>query len=120
MKKYTLPVLLALFVVSYLSCKKTDPAGDDAPPAEEMPCIPGTLQGNVIAFYTFGSGSLKDVSGKGNHLQNITTASAGADRNGNPGCAYRFNRNAKEFLHTTNSGFLSTVSSFSVSLWYKP
>ncbi len=84
-------------------------------------CIPSNLQIGIIAFYPFSAGSLNDFSGN-NNLSNNTSASPGADRNGNISCAYNFVRANGDFLQVTNPTFINNfqLTAFSISLWYKP
>jgi hypothetical protein len=86
-----------------------------------MPCVPTVLAGNIIAFYPFANGSLKDESGNNQDLANYSTAAATSDRNGNPHCAYAFNNtsNQNEYLIRQNPAFLNNLSEMSVSLWYE-
>jgi hypothetical protein len=93
------------------------------PPPISLPCstLSGSLSSGVLAFYPFGNGSLLDLSGNGNHLQNTTAAVPTQDRNSSPNCAYRFNNT--DFLTPAGSStFLDniTTSPFSISLWYQP
>jgi hypothetical protein len=85
-------------------------------------CIPNSLSNNVIAFYPFSKGSLKDLSGNNNDLSNTTTAKATSDRDGNINCAYEFDNSptSTEFLTTGNTAFLNGLSEFSISFWYEP
>jgi hypothetical protein len=93
------------------------------PPPTILPCstLIGSLSSGVLAFYPFGYGSLLDLSGNGNHLQNTTAAVPTMDRSSNPTCAYRFS--GTDFLTPIgSSSFLDniTTSPFSISLWYQP
>lgn len=85
-------------------------------------CIPVNLQNGIIAFYPFKSGSLDDQSGNNYHLSNSTSASPGADRAGNPNCAFSFSRASGDFLTYANPTFLDNFQTlpFSISVWYKP
>jgi hypothetical protein len=84
-------------------------------------CLSGGLQNGVIAYYSFSDGSLMDESGFSHHLTNPTLATASADRNGNPRCAYRFDATTtnEQFLTLTDASFLDGLGSFSVSAWYQ-
>lgn len=88
-----------------------------------VPCntLTGSLASNVMAFYPFGNGSLLDLSGNGNNLNNSTTAYATMDRSGNPTCAYHFERTLGDFLNGPGTFFDNiTTATFSISLWYQP
>lgn len=105
--------LTLLFLV--LSCVKDDDK------EKVIACIPSGLGNNVIAFYPFSGGSLKDIAGNENHLANFD-ATPTTDRKGNPNCAYEFDNlpGSKEFLTTPNTSFLNNLKQFSISLWYQP
>lgn len=107
---------LSLLALVTLSCNNSD---DPAPTQEN--CLPSNLQTGVIAFYPFSNGSINDASGNNYHLTNSTTASAGADRNGNSNCAFHFNATDTEFLTYANPTFVNDFQTlpFSISLWYK-
>jgi hypothetical protein len=85
-----------------------------------VPCIPGDLSKNVIAFYPFSYGSYNDVSGLGNHLDPSPTSSASLaiDRSGNDVCALRFTPALNDNLITKSADFLENLESFSISLWF--
>jgi len=85
-------------------------------------CIPEDLKQGMIAFYTFGSGSLQDKSGNGHHLINGTGALSGSDRAGNSNCAFVFKNTSGEgqVLSSPHPDFLNGLNAFSVSLWYQP
>lgn len=104
-------VLLAVFLIA---CNKDE--------EESLGCIPINLQSGVIAFYPFSGGSLLDESTASNDLTNTTGAVSVIDRNGNPNCAYLFDRSqtADQFLTTTNTNFLDGLNAFSIALWYQP
>lgn len=87
-----------------------------------IPCIPSSSQTDVVAFYTFSNGSLNDDSGNNQTLTNTTSAAPAADRFGNPNCAFEFDNlpTSSEFLVRSNASFLTTLTDFSVSLWYQP
>jgi hypothetical protein len=114
-------LIVALFISS---CNNSDDS-DDSGTAEEaqvIDCIPVALQNGIIAFYPFDNGSINDFSGNGYNLTNTTTASPGADRDGNLNCAFNFTIGNNEFLEYTNPTFLDSFqnSPFSISLWYNP
>jgi len=113
-------LFMLLSITIFYACNKPENTEEEIP--TESPCLPSGLKANTIAYYTFGNGSLKDISGNGNDLTNPTTASPGVDRSGNVGCAYRFNGSTtlQEYLTTSNTSFLSSLSQFSISLWYQP
>jgi hypothetical protein len=83
-------------------------------------CLPPNLQTDVIAFYPFNNGSLKDYSGHQYDLTNMG-AETGEDRAGNPDGAYSFRISDFNYLQYTNPVFLDDFQTrpFSVSLWYK-
>lgn len=83
-------------------------------------CLPVNLQTDVIAFYPFNNGSLKDYSGHNYDLTNIG-AEIGEDRAGNPDCAYSFHISNFSYLQYTDPVFLDDFQTrpFSISLWYK-
>ena len=111
-------ILLFLILVN-ISCSKSEKQTQQQ--AVNLNCLPSNLQTDVIAFYSFNSGSLNDTSGNSNNLTNSTTAIPGVDRDGNAGCAFHFNNVNNEFLKLNNPTFLDNLQSaqFSVSLWYK-
>lgn len=113
MKLKTITLLLATTIL--FSCNDAD---DNAKKAS---CLPTNLQTDVVAFYTFSNGSLNDFSGNNYNLTNPTTASSGMDRNGNPNCAFSFNRTNGDFLEYQNPTFLDNLPStnLSISFWYK-
>jgi hypothetical protein len=110
-------VLLFLFGL-IISCNK----GNDPIPSVLSVCLPTALQTGVIAFYPFTTGSLADASGNSYNLTNTTSAAPGADRSGNPTCAFNFVKANGEFLKFTNPTFVDNfqTSPFSISIWYKP
>jgi hypothetical protein len=83
-------------------------------------CLPDSLQNGVLAFYPFSNGSLNDYSGNNYNLTNPTTANSGADRAGNPNCAFSFVDANANFLKYTNPAFLDDIQSgpLSISIWY--
>ena len=87
----------------------------------QAPCLSTTLQNGVIAFYPFSNGSINDYSGNNYNLTNSTSAASGADRNGNPNCAFRFIAANGEYLKYINPTFIDNFQTlpFSISLWYK-
>lgn len=106
---------LSLFATA---CNHSDePQPVQIPPAG---CLPVSLSNGLVAFYPFGNGSLDDVSGNNHHLTNPTTAAAGVDREGNPNCAFGFNRSNSEFLTLQDPIFLDDLAStgLSISFWY--
>jgi hypothetical protein len=94
---------------------------DDISPTLANTCLSGGLQNGVIAYYSFSDGSLLDESGFNHHLTNPTLATASADRDGNPRCAYSFDATTanEQFLTLTDATFLDGLESFSVSAWYQ-
>lgn len=113
MKKGVMVILAcgAMFV----SCKKESSN-------VEIPCVPESVAGDVIAFYPFSGGSLSDFSGYNEDLTNATTASPASDRDGNANCAYEFDNlpASSEFLTIESPVFLNDLDEFSVALWYMP
>ncbi|MEC4004968.1 LamG domain-containing protein [Flavobacterium sp. SUN052] len=109
--------LLALILIS--SCNNTE---TDKVIQTNQSCLSGNLQNGIIAFYPFSSGSLNDYSGNNYNLTNPTTASSGADREGNPNCAFNFIKANNEFLKYINPSFIDNFQTlpFSISVWYKP
>ncbi|WP_452226367.1 LamG domain-containing protein [Lacinutrix cladophorae] len=107
------------FLISILfifGCNNSDEQNE----MQQLDCLSTGLQNGVVAFYPFNSGSINDESGNNNNLTNTTSASATADRNGNPNCAYQFNSTNDEFLSFSNPTFLNDIQNggFSISLWY--
>jgi hypothetical protein len=116
MKKLNL-IGIALLVFISISCEKSE----EKAIIQNLNCLPINLQNGVIAFYSFGNGSLNDSSGNNYNLTNTTTASAGMDRDGNPNCAFQFDNGNNEFLKYTNPAFLDNLptNNLSISFWYK-
>ncbi|WP_396159656.1 LamG domain-containing protein [Flavobacterium sp.] len=110
-------IVIAILLLSAMSCEKQEENNN----FQSLNCLPTNLQNGVIAFYSFGGGSLNDSSGNNYNLINPTTASSGIDRDGNPNCAYQFNNANNEFLKYTNPTFLDNlpVNNLSISFWYK-
>jgi hypothetical protein len=108
---------IALLIFILISCEKSE----EKTGIQNLNCLPTSLQNGVIAFYSFGNGSLNDSSGNNYNLTNPTTASSGIDRDGNPNCAYQFNNANNEFLKYTNPTFLDNLptNNLSISFWYK-
>lgn len=108
---------IALLLLILVSCESSEERNAD----QNLNCLPINLQNGVIAFYSFGSGSLDDTSGNNYNLANSTTASPGIDRDGNPNCAYQFDNANNEFLKYTNPTFLDNLptNNLSISFWYK-
>ena|SRR6218665_3584808 len=115
--KKTNQIVIALLLLIVIGCEKSEPETA----TRNLNCLPTHLQNGVIAFYSFGNGSLNDSSGNNYNLTNSTTASSGIDRDGNPNCAYQFNNANNEFLKYTNPTFLDNLptNNFSISFWYK-
>lgn len=105
------PVILICVILFLDSCDPTS-----------IPCLPPSSQTDIAAFYTFSNGSLNDDSGNNQTLTNTTSATPAADRFGNPNCAFEFDNlpTSAEFLVRSNASFLTTLTDFSVSLWYQP
>lgn len=101
-----------------LSSCEDDPTLGGTSPVTLNACMPSSLQTDLIAYYGFDNGSLQDLSGNSRHLSNVTTASAGADRNGNPTCAFHFNGANGEYLTRSNADFLNSMGEMSISLWF--
>ena len=85
-------------------------------------CLPANISDSLVAFYSFGSGSINDVSGNNYNLINITSATSGPDRAGNANCAFMFTQANGDYLKYSNPAFINNFQStpFSISLWYKP
>lgn len=107
--------LAPLLLVIFFACKtKKD--------KDAVVCLPNNLEDGIIAYYTFGNGSLADKSIFGHNLSNPTNAQPTPDRDGSANCAYQFNNDSSdsEFLTFLNPAFLNSMNSFSISLWYQP
>ncbi len=108
---YFAKCLLSFLFFSIFSCKDYD----------TIPCVPAGLKKNVIAFYPFTKGSIKDFSLDGRDLKMNGSPTPVKDRNGNANCAFSFKRSSNDNLSTNGSftdGFEN--KSFSVSMWYQP
>lgn len=107
----------ALILLLFISCEKSE----ENSTLQNLNCLPSNLQNGVIAFYSFGNGSLNDSSGNNHNLTNPTTASSATDRAGNPNCAFNFIKSNNEFLQHTNPTFLDNLptNNLSISFWYK-
>lgn len=94
---------------------------DDINPTLANTCLSGGLENGVIAYYSFSNGRLQDESGFNHDLNNPTLATASADRDGNPRCAYRFDASTtnEQFLTVADATFLDGLESFSISAWYQ-
>lgn len=114
--------LLSVFAILVIALGIYACSGNDETAKTQANCLPTNLQNGVIAFYPFNNGSINDFSGNNYHLTNTTTASSGADRAGNPNCAYNFVKANNDFLKYSNPTFLDNFQTqpFSISLWYKP
>jgi hypothetical protein len=121
MKTFKLNFLFALVFLALWACQNDDGSNDPGNGNPQADCIPSNLQSNLIAFYPFSNGSLNDMSGNLYHLTNPTTASPGADRYGNPNCAYEFDASQGEFLTYVNPTFLDNLNAnpISISFWFK-
>lgn len=109
MKTVAVTAIIFFAIASIVACSKN---------SDSTSFIPSNLNTGVLAFYSFGNGSISDASGNNHHLVNTTGATPAADRNGNPSCAYAFD--GTQDLHFSNPVFLNNLSSFSISLWYAP
>jgi hypothetical protein len=109
---------ISLLLLLTISCGKSN----KTPLTITANCLPTNLQKGVIAFYPFSNGSLIDYSGNSYNLTNLTTATSGIDRDGNPSCAFNFIAANGEYLKYSNPSFLDNFQNlpFSISLWYKP
>lgn len=112
---------ILLLLIFTISCEKTEQKNIEKIVEKQTNCLPTNLQAGVIAFYSFGNGSLNDSSGNNYNLANTTTASSGMDRAGNPNCAFKFISANNEFLKYTNPTFLDNLptNNLSISFWYK-
>ena len=110
-------IVICILVIFVMSCEKQEESNN----IQSLNCLPTNLQNGVIAFYSFGGGSLNDSSGNNYNLTNPTTASSGMDRDGNPNCAYQFNNVNNEFLKYPDPTFLDNLpaNNLSISFWYK-
>ena len=123
----SLLLVSALATITCVSCKKNKIESPLKSAAENndlasIPCIPGNLSANMLAFYPFSNGSINDFSGNGHHLTNTTTAHAAADRNGNTNCAFEFTSDSisTDFISASSTTFLNSLTKLSISLWYQP
>ncbi len=108
---YFAKCLLFFLFFSIFSCKDYD----------TIPCVPAGLKKNVVAFYPFTKGSIKDFSLDGRDLKMNGLPTPVKDRNGNANCAFSFKSSSNDNLSTNGSftkGFQSKP--FSISLWYQP
>ncbi|MEZ4906227.1 MAG: LamG domain-containing protein [Saprospiraceae bacterium] len=108
--------VFALFLIS-CSQHDTNQQNDSA-----KDCIPSELQQNVIAFYPFTEGDIKDYSGYDNDLNNPFMLSSVSDRFGNSSSAIEFDNSddSVRYLVDYNTDFLQDLQSLSISLWYYP
>ncbi|KOS06048.1 hypothetical protein AM493_08345 [Flavobacterium akiainvivens] len=114
-KKIRFVVLSAAFAGAvFVSC-----SDDDSAPVQQSSCIPTALQDGLVTAYTFGSGNLLDAAGSAN-LTLAGGVQPGADRDGNPQCAFVFDGTDTSFLSTQSVAALDGLTELSVSLWYKP
>ncbi len=116
-------VCVFAFATLLISCQNDDNSNTPVTPVtpNAIDCIPVNLQNSLIAFFPFSNGSLNDASGNNYHLTNPTTASPGADRNGNATCAYSFDALNDDYLTFVNPTFINDFDTnpFSISLWFK-
>ncbi len=88
-------------------------------------CMIPELKDKIIAYYPFSTGNIEDYSGFNHDLiaetqgQNVPVNTY--DRNGNPKCAYAFNKGIEiaDFI-SIDTNILENTTDFSVSLWYQP
>ncbi len=114
-KKFRFVLLSAAFAGAVLvSCND-----DDSQPAEDASCIPATLQDGLVAAYTFGNGSLADAVGSAD-LTLAGNVQPGADREGNPHCAFVFDGEDTSYLSTQNVAALNGLGEMTLSFWHKP
>jgi len=114
-KNFKIILCLAAFSAAvFVSCND-----DNEQPVAAETCLDGSLQDGLIAAYTFGAGSLTDAVGNAGLTLN-GGVQAGADRNGNAGCAYVFDGQETSYLTSQNTAFLNGLNEMSVSFWYKP
>ncbi len=107
-------ILLVSFTLLF-SCSDSNNAKEI-----NLDCLSGTLLDGIVAFYPFNNGSLSDLSGNSYDLTNPSSATPGADRDGNPSCAFQFNQANNEYLKFTDPAFLNNLpNDFSISFWFK-
>lgn len=111
-------ILLTILCVTILGCNSDDQNRENE---NIIDCIPVNLRNSVVAYYPFSNGSINDFSGNNQNLVNFG-ASSTSDRNGNENCAFDFNylSGTNEYLSTSNTSSLDTLTDFSISLWYQP
>lgn len=112
-------IIFATLVLTFIGCERLNEEEENV--IQNLNCLPSNLQNGVVAFYTFGNGSLNDSSGNNYNLTNPTSAISGMDRAGNPNCAYQFDDANDEFLKYTNPTFLDNLplNNLSISFWFK-
>ncbi len=111
--------LLLLSVILFSSCN-TDYS---VQPDVVLPCLPVELQKNIVAYYPFSKGSLRDFSKYHHDLVNTSEAKPTTDKNGNANCAYEFWNNyflTKNYLVSEETRYFTNLRDFSISLWYCP
>ncbi|MBP6455898.1 MAG: LamG domain-containing protein [Chitinophagaceae bacterium] len=111
-------LFIACLIMAICSCNK-DLGNENL---TKIPCLPNSLSNYVLAFYPFSKGTINDISGNNHHLINTTTAKPTSDRNLNDSCAYEFDNlpTSSEYITTSATNFLNSLSEFSVSFWYQP
>ncbi len=85
-----------------------------------IPDTHGQLPLNLKAHYTFGGGSVDDISGYNNHGLIIGAPTPTTDRCGNTDCAYAFPGTATDYIEVNHSADfnVSLTGALSISLWY--
>ena len=84
----------------------------------------GQLPLNLKAHYTFGGGSVNDISGYNNHGSIMPLIGSlvipTADRCGNTDCAYEFPGTATDYIEVNHSSDFNVpaTGALSISLWY--
>ena len=80
----------------------------------------GQLPLNLKAHYTFGGGSVADISGYNNHGLIIGGVVPTTDRCGNIDCAYQFPGTSTDYIEVNHSSDFNVppTGALSISLWY--
>jgi len=116
--KYLKTILTILvFSLIFFSCTEDEDNDENDYSVAITNCLPSNLQNNIIAYYPFGAGSVKDESGNNRHLTNASSAVSINDRNGNGNCAYEFD--TTDSFTLTNATFLNNLPQISISVWFQ-
>ena len=108
--------LITICIIFFASC-----SDDNEPIQLDVPCLSGTLETGLLAFYPFYNGSAADFSSNSNDLNNMAAVPT-LDRNGQVDCAFKLDNSAsiEQFLFLEDPSFLDGLNEFSISLWYMP